>query len=287
MEKKYHLSILAVTLSAAFLCIAPGRAFAWEPALDPDTKNQVVQPNSCFYYSVNENGSDDIALDDLLEIIRMSFDTWEDVDCSFFYFVDTMPASVERAEYNLDKGNVNLFVWREEMEDWHYQEHAIAMTTVTYDKTGFFFEIVDTDIEFNGAYFEFGTAESGDTDNLVDLQTVITHEIGHTVGLADLYDTQYEDSTMYGLDIHENDGTVSTDKRDLHQDDMDGLCTIYPLEEDPEECELPICGLDLNGNSTTCIDEENGGGGGSDGCQTAATGLERPAPLFSRLLALF
>jgi hypothetical protein len=189
---------------------------------------------------------------------------------------------VDTAGFNQDKGNVNLLVWREELEDWppEFSDNAIAMTTVTYDLSSF--EMLDADIEFNGAHFDFGTVENGGTNFFVDLQTVITHEIGHTVGLDDLYDSQYRESTMYGVDIHDSDGTATTDKRDLAQDDIDGLCYIYPANEDPDICKEPVCGLDLDGASAIC-----NGNGDSNGCQTTSTGLAQPTSLFSRLLELW
>jgi hypothetical protein len=44
-----------------------------------------------------------------------------------------------------------------------------------------------------------------------------------------------------------------TTKRDLHKDDINGICNLYPLERDPEICEEPICGL-----NTTCVPNDNG-----------------------------
>jgi hypothetical protein len=152
------------------------------------------------------------------------------------------------------------------------------LTTVVYDtSTG---ETLDADIEFNGAYFAFGSAETAGDSHIIDLQTVITHEIGHTIGLDDLYDSAHSDSTMYGVDIHQSDGSPSTDKRQLDQDDIDGLCLIYPINEDPDVCKEPVCGLDLDDTSTSCKSS------GSNGCQVTSTGLRQSTSLISRLLEL-
>jgi hypothetical protein len=270
-----------LVLSVVFSLTPTTPVLAYEVTVDPDTGNEVYQPNSCFYYSVNERGSDNIFMTDLSEIIRASFDAWEDVSCSYFYFMDTKPTTVDKAEYNQDKGNVNLLVWREEMEDWpaEFSNNAIAMTSVTYNLNSF--DILDTDIEFNGAHFEFGTVENGGDNYFVDLQTVITHEIGHAIGLNDLYDPQYKDSTMYGVDIHDSDGSATLDKRSLHQDDINGLCYIYQVDEDLDVCEEPLCGLDLDGTSSSCRNTSSG-----SGCQVASSGLRPATSLLSRLLDL-
>ena len=110
---------------------------------------------------------------------------------------------------------------------------------------------------------------------------MVTHEIGHTIGLDDLYNPADKESTMYGFDIHNNDGSPITDKRILAQDDIDGLCYLYPENEDPVVCEEPVCGLDLDGTTSSCK-----GAGGNNGCQTVATGAGQPVALITRLLSL-
>jgi hypothetical protein len=281
---RYLLS-LVFALSVVSLSISPNPVFAYKVTVDTETgTTEVYQPNSCFHYSVNYQGSDNVLLDDLLDIVNASFSAWQQVNCSFFHFVETEPTSVDRAEFNQNKGNVNLLVWRETEEDWHVDQNhntnTIALTSVTYDtNTG---DMLDADIEFNGAYFDFGNAENPGSSDIVDLQTVITHEIGHTIGLDDLYDAIDSASTMYGMDIHRSDGSPTTDKRDLAEDDIAGLCYLYPANEDPEVCNEPVCGLDLDGTSTTCV----GKGSSSNGCQVASTGLKQPAFLITRLLEL-
>ena len=55
----------------------------------------------------------------------------------------------------------------------------------------------------------------------MDLQNIATHEIGHGIGLGDLYNTCTQE-TMYG---YSTEGDVS--KRTLNSGDISGLQKIY------------------------------------------------------------
>ncbi|MCP4712544.1 MAG: hypothetical protein GY869_28295, partial [Planctomycetes bacterium] len=183
------LRLLLSTLLAllVFFSLTPTTpVFAFEVSVaEENPELELYQPNSCFYYSVNELGTEDLSVDDLLPIIRRAFNAWEDVSGSFFYFLPSKPptTTVNRAEINWDKGNVNLLVWHVTADDWYTDDRhtprTVALTQVDYNtETG---EILNADIEFNDFDFDFGSAMSGSSD-VVDLQTVITHEIGHTIG---------------------------------------------------------------------------------------------------------
>ena len=57
----------------------------------------------------------------------------------------------------------------------------------------------------------------------MDLQNIATHELGHGVGLGDVYDTVCSAVTMYGYSDY---GEIQ--KRTLEQPDIKGLLTLYP-----------------------------------------------------------
>ena len=80
-------------------------------------------------------------------------------------------------------------------------------------------EIVDFEIVFNTKYV-WGDASSDVTK--MDLQNIATHELGHGFGLADLYDKQWIELTMYG---YANYG--ETNKRSLEAGDIAGIQAIY------------------------------------------------------------
>ncbi|MEK7635774.1 MAG: matrixin family metalloprotease [Patescibacteria group bacterium] len=76
------------------------------------------------------------------------------------------------------------------------------------------------DILFNTTYSWGDVAETGNA-NLMDYINIATHEIGHGLGLADLYNT-CTNETMYG---YSTEGEIS--KRDLNTGDIQGLQKLY------------------------------------------------------------
>lgn len=80
-------------------------------------------------------------------------------------------------------------------------------------------KILQFDIAFNTDY-TWGDA-TGDLD-LMDLQNIATHELGHGFGLADIYKRKLSDLTMYGYSW-----AGDTEKRDLAQGDIEGIQALY------------------------------------------------------------
>jgi|SRR3989344_519643 len=80
-------------------------------------------------------------------------------------------------------------------------------------------ELVEWDQIYDQTDFDWSL--SGETDKM-DVENIVTHELGHTFGLADLYTTECADETMYGY------GTEGeTKKRDLNTGDIIGINKLY------------------------------------------------------------
>lgn len=81
---------------------------------------------------------------------------------------------------------------------------------------------VESDILFDTTY-TWGTVDA-EHPSVMDLRNLATHEIGHTLGLSDLYSAPCNAVTMFGwADYGE------TIKRDLAPSDITGLQRIYGL----------------------------------------------------------
>ena len=96
-------------------------------------------------------------------------------------------------------------------------EGVIAVTTVWYNPATK--AIVEFDVMFDTDW-TWGDATSDVTK--MDLQNIATHELGHGVGLADVYETACNAVTMYGYSDY-----GETQKRTLEIPDVTGLRTLY------------------------------------------------------------
>lgn len=114
----------------------------------------------------------------------------------------------------MDGANVAAF-------GYYPDANVIAVTTVW----GYFYgppqtrELVEWDMLFNES-FAWGNANVNPA--LMDLQNIATHELGHSAGLADLYETSCNQETMYG---YGTEGEIS--KRDLNGGDITGISKLY------------------------------------------------------------
>lgn len=80
-------------------------------------------------------------------------------------------------------------------------------------------ELVEWDMLFNESY-DWGDATIDST--LMDLESIATHELGHSAGLGDLYDVSCSTMTMYG---YGSEG--ETYARSLEDGDIAGIVQLY------------------------------------------------------------
>ncbi|HYR19372.1 MAG TPA: myxosortase-dependent metalloprotease, MXAN_2677/MXAN_2678 family [Myxococcales bacterium] len=231
---------------AALLVALP--ASAYERARVNDSGPLLFWATRGHSFQIDSRGTSDLSAASAFEAVRRSFATWAAVSCSNLTFAEIAPAQTDRSVgYVPGATNRNLVLWRAQScastvpagdpcvtqggcsnkyDCWDYGSTAIATTTTTSNTaTG---EILDADIELNDSGFTFTTvdgppcAPGGPQVGCVayDVQNTVTHEAGHTLGLAHSTD---QTATMYALaPIGE------TSKRALHPDDLEGICAIYP-----------------------------------------------------------
>lgn len=111
---------------------------------------------------------------------------------------------------------------RNELVFGNYSQPGVIAVTVTW---GYFSgspgmrRIVEFDILFDT---DFNWEDAMDYSRFMDLQNIATHEIGHGLGLADLYEDTCVEETMYG---YSNYG--ETEKRNLNTGDISGIQELY------------------------------------------------------------
>lgn len=230
-------------------CVIDGLPLAW--------------PERCVGFSLQRDAlPGKISLDQATNAAHLAFAAWQDAKCPgtdenpSIRFFDLGPVACDRHEYNQRQGNANIIMFRGGGWPYAHSGNTLALTTVTYNiDTG---EIYDADIEVNGTMpLSLGTPVK------YDLQSILTHEVGHFLGLAHSSDAN---ATMF--DKYQA-GSVGL--RTLDPDDIRGVCAIYPPDRETPACdptprhgfasECAIETANITGCCTTAPGHENAGKG--------------------------
>ncbi|HEY3667030.1 MAG TPA: matrixin family metalloprotease [Polyangiaceae bacterium] len=214
------------------------------------------------------DGSPKVAItaDTLNQVVTTAFQTWEAVDCGNgappkIRLKDLGQIACAKPEYNKDQPNANVITFHDSA--WPYSTSSgadtLALTTVFFDgDTG---EIYDANVEINSNLDDFsvGGTPSG---REVDLQAVLTHELGHFLGLSH---SSVDTATMWSA----YKITMST----LAKDDDLAICAAMP----PDRMTTTDSYVPRHGWSGSC-------GTPNKGCCSAAVGADGPR---SNLLGLW
>jgi hypothetical protein len=216
----------------------------------PTDGAKLFWPTSCVSYAMNELGTQDLDPVETRAIIRKTFQAWTEVPCpkggnASMTFEERDPVSCKKSEYNKDAPNLNVVLFQD--DDWKYRgiDGTLAKTSVTYnDETG---EIYDADIEVNAAN---NTVTISDIPKKIqyDLQAILTHEVGHFIGIAHSPESSAVMFASY------SPGSIS--QRKLTPDDVAAVCAIYPPK-----------------NGVACNSTPRGGFSASCGSDTKKSGL--------------
>ncbi len=207
--------------------------------------NPLFWPGLCVSFSLNVDGSQHMSFEEFERIAEASVAAWSDINCgdgtdayATISFVRKDDVDCHKAEYDQGGGNANVILFQD--TKWAYTgiDNTLAKTTVTYDTdTG---EILDADIEMNHAYNEFTT---GDDNIVYDLQSILTHEIGHFLGL------DHTDDFSATMNPGYQEGT--SELRSIEPDDEGGVCAAYPADRNV------TCRPEPNGGFTkVCADDD-------------------------------
>ncbi|MBJ81052.1 MAG: hypothetical protein CMH60_07025 [Myxococcales bacterium] len=242
---KTSLSILALAL------LLPTSALAWQPLYTCSGNYSAWRgdtPNTFWNYAENYP-STDVSEEDSLRIINDSFAEWGLPGCSSFSFEQGPNTNDDPMDWQSSRA-VGYY---ENSWPSYMGQYTLAVTMPSWDYNC---DLNDADLVVNGYHHQWTQNGWGN-----DLQSVMTHEVGHFIGLD--HSTHY-DSTMtasYG---------GGTGDRTLSCDDTEAACALYPAQSQScsadhycpcgESCIDGYCG----GTPGPADNGEGGDNGGSD-----------------------
>ena len=215
-------------------------------------------PTSCVSYSMQYKASKTFDLSTATSVMETAFSVWEQADCEGMppaIHVDHRfgTASCTLHEYNQTDSNANIIMFRDDVWPYEGATNVLGLTTVTYSrKTG---TIFDVDMEINTTQH----LSVGDPvpPTAYDLQSIVTHEAGHFLGLTH---SNVRAATMYA---QYNAGMQTF--RDLDGDDQEGICAVFPpaapaqCDANPRQGFSPECGIFPSGEGGVCTVARVGG----------------------------
>jgi hypothetical protein len=224
--------------------------------------------SGCVLVNVADEGTSAIAGDQEFQIVQTSIDTWNNAThtptCSY---LEVINEGRKVAEVGNDK--VNLIKFRD--TSWCrpavgndpmrcYAAAAAGITTATYvddatsKRDG---AILDADIELNGVNFAISANGQSNSPQgcKAELQNTLTHELGHLHGLEHPCLAQGDpmrvdnhgnpvpscdltsDPTIINATMYNFQSCGESAKESLSPDDIQAICDIYPIKDDPGSCE--------------------------------------------------
>jgi len=199
---------------------------------------------------------------ELEEVATRAFTQWQNVDCPggghpSISLLDKGPIACGKAEYNQAQPNANVITFHD--GTWPYGADSaietLALTTVFFNgETG---EIYDANVEVNTNQADFALVNPHYP--AVNLNAVLTHELGHFLGLSHSSngDATMFSSYMAGMDT-------------LEADDVAAICASLPPGRSTKNTSAPRHGFSGECCTGDCS-------GVTSGCCATAVGGNVPA----------
>lgn len=166
-------------------------------------------------YVINPKNRDFISEDTILAVFQMSIAKWE--NAANYSIIGNGAITEEPLSADVNEPDDLNEVYFADID-----EPGVIGVTIIW---GIFGgpprnrELVAWDQVYDDVDFRWAT--DGDSDKM-DLENIVIHELGHTVGLGDIYTESCNEQTMYGYAI---EGEIK--KRTLEAGDITGISELY------------------------------------------------------------
>lgn len=204
------MRLVLLLLFGVLLAPAPAPAFTIMTNANGKKLHWLVSEMPLPYYI--ESGSRDVTDGSDYEAMTLAFEEWERPLCTYLSFEQV--DSVEETGGHACGGPRNTLGWVE--NDWPQElgRAVVAITMTCFEPGG---GILGARILFNGEHHEWATDGQS---SAIDVQNVATHEVGHFVGIGH--------SEVTGTTMWPTTSRGDTSQRELHRDDLEAICFLYP-----------------------------------------------------------
>jgi hypothetical protein len=191
---------------------------------------QLRYSTACLSFAVSGRAARTLGVsaEEFHDIVQEAFERWQSVDCGEGtpgVFVQSAGIVDADEPYYCEEPTLNAGVWFLS-EDWQLDADALGNTNAVFsEKSGFIF---DADVQLHVAKVAADVPE-GEFEQA--LLSIATHEAGHVLGLAHSSNDEAIMAEQYA--------TNELVDRDFAQDDIDGICALWPPARIPAACPKP------------------------------------------------
>lgn len=161
-------------------------------------------------------GPSSVPTDDATVVLAASAATWRAALADSA--VSVVAASTTATPANHVNDGVNTVRWAMAQGDPDIERGVLALTFVAYRASDGV--VSDADVVLNAVDFAW-TTDAASCMNAYDLESALTHELGHALGMA--HSVGHADATMFATGE-----ACEILKRDLSSDDVEGIVALYP-----------------------------------------------------------
>lgn len=223
----------------------------------------------CVGFSLDVAGTSALSADQWTDAIVQAFDAWMTADCGggrppSIDLLQLRDVDCARTGYDPHGPNANVVYFSDDGWNGTNIDGTLALTTLTFADSG---EILGAAMAINSSENDFTVGDGGVQQDLV---SVVTHEVGHFLGIGH---SPEPTAVMY---YSYAEGTI---RRTLTPDDVAAVCAAYPPGEQKTCDPTPPGGLATSCGSTS-------GGSTSGGCNVSSLdGHDGDGSLLGALLA--